>query len=394
MAKILGQLEKAQFENITGNPSTALAPGRVWADITTPAATLMKYYDGTAVQQFMTTSGGVAGQSSVTDGASNVLWLDDPSRIFNLGLKSSVATNAMTITIQNKLLANPTAASPVYIPFRSSTAATGQYNLRAVITALTIVIPSGASLGNVTSTTVPQYVYLCAIDNAGTVELAVIGSRYDLDEGALISTTAISSGATTYNVMYSTTARTNVPFRVLGRFKTQQTTSGTWINNASEISMATAGPKTWPDSTSWVNTNIWTMVNCGSVASPLWQTKRVQDTMFVRFTLTNGTTAAAVVSMLPPTGMTIDNNILKMSNSAGGSQLGTIYDISGSTSQLWASSIPSVVFYDGSTTSALFVAYQSSGSNSYLKTNAAALWNPGDAINGKFEVPIAQWRSY
>lgn len=52
MAKILGQLERAQYENVVGNPVTALAVGRFWADITSPTAAIPKFYNGSATFQF------------------------------------------------------------------------------------------------------------------------------------------------------------------------------------------------------------------------------------------------------------------------------------------------------------------------------------------------------
>lgn len=46
MAKILGQLESAQLENLTGNPANH-PTGRMYMDITAPAAAIPKVYDGT-----------------------------------------------------------------------------------------------------------------------------------------------------------------------------------------------------------------------------------------------------------------------------------------------------------------------------------------------------------
>ena len=71
-----------------------------------------------------------------------------------------------------------------------------------------------------------------AIDNAGTVELAVvnIAGGNQLDETNLISTTAEggAGAADSANVIYSTTARSNVPYRVVGFIDSTQTTAGTW----------------------------------------------------------------------------------------------------------------------------------------------------------------------
>ena len=80
---------------------------------------------------------------------------------------------------------------------------------------------------------------MLAIDNAGTVELAVvnISGGNQLDETNLISTTAEggAGAADSANVIYSTTARTSVPYRVVGFIDSTQTTAGTWATAPSTI---------------------------------------------------------------------------------------------------------------------------------------------------------------
>ena len=56
-----------------------------------------------------------------------------------------------------------------------------------------------------------------------------------LDETNLISTTALSAAATANNVIYSTTARTNVAYRVVGFIDITEATAGTWATAPSEI---------------------------------------------------------------------------------------------------------------------------------------------------------------
>lgn len=153
----------------------------------------------------------------------------------NVGLSSSVAANALTVALRqfDGSSSCSTGTAACKIGFRSSTLTSGAYNQRSVTSALSLTVPSGASLGHVSA--VSEYVYVYALDNAGTVELAVSGSL--VDAGVLISTTAISAGSTSRTTVYSTTARTSVPFRLLGRFKSTQTTAGTWASAMSEISL-------------------------------------------------------------------------------------------------------------------------------------------------------------
>jgi hypothetical protein len=79
-----------------------------------------------------------------------------------------------------------------------------------------------------------------AIDNAGTVELAIVNSLIygAFDEGFLISTTAEGGvgGADSGSVFYSASARTSVAFRVIGYVYSTQATAGSWASSPSNVS--------------------------------------------------------------------------------------------------------------------------------------------------------------
>jgi hypothetical protein len=139
-------------------------------------------------------------------------------------ITASVAANALTITL------NPTSLN-----FRSSTLGSGTVNTRIISSAISVVVPSGATLGTVNATA--SRLVVLAIDNAGTVELAVvnISGGNQLDETNLITTTTISSGATSASTVYSTTGRSSVPYRVVGFIDSTQTTAGTWATAPSTI---------------------------------------------------------------------------------------------------------------------------------------------------------------
>jgi hypothetical protein len=132
---------------------------------------------------------------------------------------ASVAANALTVTL------NPTS-----LDFRSATLGTGTPVNRNVSTAISVVVPSGATLGTVNA--VQSDIVVLAIDNAGTVELAVvnIAGGVDLSETGVISTATISAGATSASTIYSTTGRTNVGYRVVGIVRSTQATAGTWAS--------------------------------------------------------------------------------------------------------------------------------------------------------------------
>lgn len=153
----------------------------------------------------------------------------------NLAIATSVAANALTVALKNKAGSDPSAGDSVQIAFRSSTATSGVFVTRTVSSSLSVVVSSGSTLGHTSS--VDQYVYVYAIDNAGTVELAVSGSRL-FDEGTLYNTTAEggSGSADSLTTLYSTTARTGVAVRLIGRIKSNQATAGTWASSPTEIS--------------------------------------------------------------------------------------------------------------------------------------------------------------
>lgn len=134
-------------------------------------------------------------------------------------ISASVGSNALTITL-----------NPTVLDFRSATLTSGTINTRVVSSAISVVVSSGSTLGTVNA--VQNRLAVLAIDNSGTVELAVvnISGGNDLSETGLISTTAEggAGAADSANVIYSTTARTSVPYRVVGYVESTQATAGTW----------------------------------------------------------------------------------------------------------------------------------------------------------------------
>lgn len=153
----------------------------------------------------------------------------------NYSLTGSIASNALTIALKSNAGTDPSGSDTVTISFRSSTATSGVYVKRTVTTSLSVVVSSGSTLGHANG--VNQYVYVYAIDNAGTIELAVSGQRLS-DELSLVTTTAEggAGAADSGTILYSTTARSNVACRYLGRMKSNQATAGTWSSSITEIS--------------------------------------------------------------------------------------------------------------------------------------------------------------
>lgn len=152
--------------------------------------------------------------------------------IENLGLTPSVGGSALTIAMKNATGSDPTSSSPVSLGMRSPTLNLGTFNIRKVMSANSIVIPSGATLGLESGS--DGYIFVYALDNGGTIEMAV--SSIWRDDSLLGTTTTISS-ASDDNGFYSATGRTSVPFRLIGRFRYSTNPNGTYSAIPDECSL-------------------------------------------------------------------------------------------------------------------------------------------------------------
>lgn len=141
-------------------------------------------------------------------------------------ISASVASNALTITL-----------SPTTLDFRSATLTSGAVNTRQVASAISLVISNGSTLGTISAQ--QSRIAVLAIDNAGTVELAAVNvaGGVDLSETGIVNTTAEggAGAADLATVIYSTTVRTGVPYRVVGYVESTQATAGTWATAPSTV---------------------------------------------------------------------------------------------------------------------------------------------------------------
>lgn len=163
---------------------------------------------------------------------------------------ASVAASALTITLNTCCIA-----------FRNTSLSTGGATYVNVNSAVSMTVSSGSTLGTVS--TIAARLAIIAINNAGTVELAIanLSGGVALTEDTLISTTAEggAGAADSATVVYSTTARTNVTYRIVGYIDITQATAGTWatapsliqgVGGNSRINMQSLGyGQTWQDVT-------------------------------------------------------------------------------------------------------------------------------------------------
>ena len=164
----------------------------------------------------------------------------DPYLLANLNLSVVMSANAITIALKTDAGTDPSTSDPVYVRFRSATLATSGTTKVGITSALSLTVSSGSTLGTVSAQAHRLYVGL--LNNAGTAELFVYnplsGSNLKgLVESQRISTTSEggAGAADSAQVAYSTTARTNVAFRIIGFFEATEATAGTWATAASTV---------------------------------------------------------------------------------------------------------------------------------------------------------------
>ena len=199
-------------------------------------------------------------------------------------ITASVATNILTLGL-----------NPCSLDFRSSTASSGATTTRQVTSAISMTVSNGSTLGTISG--ILSKLAVLAIDNAGTVELAVVNANaYGLlDERSLISTTAEGGTGTADSgtVIYSTTARTSVPFRIVGYVESTQATAGAYATAPSNI--AGMGGAIVPQPTPTINSG--TAVTCAGQTSidftgiPSWIKK---ITVMLNGVSTSGTSSILV----------------------------------------------------------------------------------------------------
>lgn len=159
-------------------------------------------------------------------------------------LAGSVSGNALTIALKDRDGNDASASTPFTFRFRSATPSTPTATIGSVTGALSTVISSGSTAGTVSG--VAHRLHIGALLTGSTVELCWY-QGYSTTTGLkvfspseLITTTAEggAGGADSAEVMYSTTARTGVPWVYLGYIESTQGTAGTWATSPSKIHTA------------------------------------------------------------------------------------------------------------------------------------------------------------
>lgn len=235
-----GFVDNFEFSYLSGVTSaiqTQLDAKILKSVVTTKGDLITATASSTPVRQAVGTDGQIlVADSTQTNGIKWATPASAPSsalEISNLTLTTSVGSSALTIAVKTQAGSDASAGDPVKVGMRSSTLTSGVYNQRSITGALSLVVSSGSTLGQTSAAVARLFIYL--IDNAGTLELAVSQTLYS--ENNLVSTTAEggAGGADSGTVVYSTTARSSVPFRLIGILDNTQATAGTWASAGTNL---------------------------------------------------------------------------------------------------------------------------------------------------------------
>ncbi len=335
---------------------------------------------------------GTSGQYLQTDGSGVTTWQtisgvqDSPLDLKNYSIATSVSSNALTIALKDKAGSDPSSGSPVNIAVRSATATSGTYNIRSVTGALSLVISSGSTLGHIDGKF--AYIYVYVLDNAGTLELVASSTRYD-DRSIQTTTAEGGSGAAdSITGLYSTSARSNVPVRFIGRLASVQTTAGTWAAQMQEVSIASQA----------ANTDTYGRLNFvpasgafGTVTNSEFYGTRRGRMLKVNGSFKCGTVAGGdIVIQLPP-GMTINTSAVSATYDTS---LGWFFRHFGSGAAVFGG-LSGTVFYDLSLadTGKIRLSTNTNGGQlgTYLDQTGSGAFTSSDVIDLNFEIPINEW---
>ena len=202
-------------ETGTGSLVFNTSPALITPNLGTPTALVGTNITGTAAGL------SIGGNAATATNATNATNLLNTAGIRVNAITATVEANALTIGIASG--------------YRDFTDPTTGIVTTINAAPANIVIPSGATLGFTNN--IQSRVVVLEIATGGLAELAVVNQigGNNLDETTLITTTAITTASNVGTTIYSTTARTNVPFRVVGFIDITEAVAGTWATAPTTI---------------------------------------------------------------------------------------------------------------------------------------------------------------
>lgn len=164
---------------------------------------------------------------------------------------ASVDSNVLTVALKTAANADPSSSDPVYVDFRNATESSGLNAVLAITSAVSITVSAGALVGF--SDGVNGRLWVVIFNDGGTARLGVFnawggsGVVHPLDESQLVSSTdeAGDGSADSAGVIYTDTAVTSKPFRIVGTlsWETALGTAGLWSAAPDVVALVGLGTK-------------------------------------------------------------------------------------------------------------------------------------------------------
>lgn len=158
----------------------------------------------------------------------------------NLSLTVTVNSNALTVAIKGHDGNDPSTSNPVYVPFRSATAGSGDIDVLSLTGATSLVVSSGSTLGLTNAT--PTHLVVVGFNDGGTLRLGIINPTTLPVPDALASSTAEggAGAADSAGVFYTGAAVTSKPYVVLGYIVITEATAGIWASAPTTVTTGNA----------------------------------------------------------------------------------------------------------------------------------------------------------
>jgi hypothetical protein len=168
--------------------------------------------------------------------------------MLNGKLVASVAGNALTIAVKTLAGVDPSPTDPAFFLFRDASAG---YAVIEQTAALSITVPSGATLGTVNG--YANRIWVGVFNNGGTAVLGVYNSInapntssptiLPWDETSPANGTGVTSSSTSAQLWYTASTLSSKVLRILGYVESTQSTAGTWATSPSKVQMFGPGVK-------------------------------------------------------------------------------------------------------------------------------------------------------
>jgi len=178
------------------------------------------------------TTGSALGQALLSNGsgtAASFQSIPDPQGPFSLrnyGLKATVATGVMTISLVTKAGTAPSGTDKVDFNYSTNGTTSASYTTVQIGSATSLAVNASATLGAGSTSAQAIYVYGYYNTAATAVKLAV-SRRGDLDRGTSSTFTAMAASSDSASAIYASAALTAMP-RLLGTVMVSQSSAGAW----------------------------------------------------------------------------------------------------------------------------------------------------------------------